>query len=200
MTYCVLGLGSNKGWNGFSPLQLLAKACRLLESLFCRDFAFSSVYGTKPMYYEDQSDFHNMAVFGYTQHSASDILSEIHKIEAELGRNRNSEIRNGPRSMDIDIELYGNESINITDSADSMKNLLVPHPRIAERAFVLVPLLEIFPHSADVLKADFYTNCLAELDVRDVVKILDRTDFASLVEKSGVGYGRTDSTVTADLD
>ena len=141
-----LGLGSNKGFEGRSPVQLLGGAVfglgKLLDGLAC-----SAVYKTRAMYYEDQDDFYNMAVLGYVDDGASafELLDAIHQIEARLGRDRSKEIRNGPRSMDIDIELYGSQKI-------SAETLIVPHERLKERAFVLVPLVEILAKDADNIK------------------------------------------------
>lgn len=141
-----LGLGSNKAFDGRPPIKLLAGAVaelgKLLDGLEC-----SGVYKTRAMYYEDQDDFYNLAVLGLVDDNASafDLLDAIHEIEARFGRDRSAEIRNGPRSVDIDIELYGSQKINA-------ENLIVPHERLKERAFVLVPLVEILAKDADNIK------------------------------------------------
>ncbi|MBQ4378062.1 MAG: 2-amino-4-hydroxy-6-hydroxymethyldihydropteridine diphosphokinase [Treponema sp.] len=158
----VLGLGSNRACGTFDSPELLRRACTLLEGLFS-DFKISSVYRTKPMYYENQPDFYNMAVCGNTELSPPELLSKIHQIEESLGRDRKSEIRNGPRSIDIDIELYGNEEIHFLDSSDPMKNLEIPHPKISERAFVLIPVLEILPESAEIKDREFFVKSLEKL-------------------------------------
>lgn len=146
MAFVVLGLGSNRAWNGNSCIQLLQKACCALKPLL-KTMRISSVYCTKPMYVEAQDDFYNMVVCGDVSDALlpHDLLSEIHRIEASLGRDRTTEIRNGPRSIDIDIELFGAERIASPD-------LQVPHPRLQERAFVLVPMLEIFQKNADCIE------------------------------------------------
>lgn len=195
--FVVLGLGSNKSFASLDSLHLLAGACVLLEPLFS-DFAFSSVYRTKPMYITDQSDFYNMAVSGRTELSAHELLSKIHEIEAFLGRDRKSEIRNGPRSIDIDIELFGNEEIHFSDSSDPMKNLEIPHPRLSERAFVLIPLLEVLPPDADIQKRDFMENSLAQIGNQGAEKLLDSGDFASVIAETEAQYGRTDSCTVTD--
>lgn len=140
----VLGLGSNRSHEGKSPLELLKTAC---SDLSCRleDMKMSSVYKTKAMYYTDQDDFYNMVVAGRFEGSAHDLLDFIHSVENKYGRNRAVEIRNGPRPLDIDIELFGSEVIR-------EENLIVPHERMEERAFVLVPLVEIFPEYAEKYK------------------------------------------------
>ena len=84
----------------------------------------------------DQDDFYNMVVAGDFRGTPRQLLEKIHAVEAELGRDRAKEFRNGPRSIDIDIEIFGKESVNESD-------LVIPHDRSTERAFVMKPLLEI---------------------------------------------------------
>lgn len=184
MTFTVLGLGSNRSFGGKKPLELLACACKKLEKLFASGFCVSSVYLSKAMYVEDQDDFHNMCVAGFTRFSAPELLEKIHEIEAELGRNRANETRNGPRSIDIDIELFGREKINFTDQSDKMKNLEIPHPRLFERAFVLIPLLELFevsPETAEIYDREKFKNFLKKTGNQGIKKILDRQNFGKTV-------------------
>ncbi|WLV24781.1 2-amino-4-hydroxy-6-hydroxymethyldihydropteridine diphosphokinase [Aciduricibacillus chroicocephali] len=96
----------------------------------------SSIYETDPVGYEDQEDFLNMVVEVETDLTAEELLRYCQLIEERLGRVRT--IRNGPRTIDLDILLYSQESIRLVD-------LEIPHPRMHERAFVLVPLGEIAP-------------------------------------------------------
>lgn len=150
MNAVVLGLGSNRQFESghivLSPAEILKAACEKLDKLL-RQAVFSSVYITRPMYVENQCDFYNMVVGGLWSGSARELLSATQAIEAEFGRDRSREIRNGPRSLDIDIELFGNGIINEPD-------LVIPHPRLKERSFVLVPLLEILEKSADKTERD----------------------------------------------
>jgi len=94
------------------------------------------LYESKPMYFTDQDLFLNAACVLETKLGAVDLLDQLQRIEKELGRVET--FRNGPRSIDLDVVLYGSEVIN-TD------RLIVPHPKIAERAFVLKPLCDIIP-------------------------------------------------------
>lgn len=135
MNTVVLGLGSNRAYDGMDCLTVLREACKSLKKLL-PDLHCSSVYSTMPMYVKEQNRFYNMCVCASYEGSAFELLDEIHVVEADFGRNRDNEIRNGPRSLDIDIELFGKETIKT-------KNLIIPHPRIQERAFVLVPMMEI---------------------------------------------------------
>lgn len=96
----------------------------------------SHIYETAPVGYLDQSDFLNLVIKVVTSLTAIDLLDVCQLIERKLGRERT--IENGPRTIDLDILLYNDETIK-TD------RLTVPHPRMAERAFVLIPLEEIAP-------------------------------------------------------
>ncbi|ULT57150.1 2-amino-4-hydroxy-6-hydroxymethyldihydropteridine diphosphokinase [Neobacillus drentensis] len=94
----------------------------------------SSVYETDPVGYEDQDLFLNMVIKIQTNLSAMELLETCLKIELELGRKR--EIKWGPRTIDLDILTFNQENIE-------SEKLTIPHPRIVERAFVLVPLVEM---------------------------------------------------------
>ncbi|CAM4376954.1 2-amino-4-hydroxy-6-hydroxymethyldihydropteridine pyrophosphokinase [Bacillus manliponensis] len=94
----------------------------------------SSVYETDPVGYTDQDKFLNLVIKISTNLSPQELLKVTQKTENELGRKR--EVRWGPRTIDLDILLYNHENIEA-------ENLIVPHPRMFERAFVIVPLLEI---------------------------------------------------------
>lgn len=169
MKRVLLGLGSNKTFNGLSPMELLSCAREEL-SVIMSECVFSSVYKTKAMYVEDQEDFYNMAAIGFVDDKtdAFDFLKTINGIEAKYGRDRSKEIRFGPRSLDIDIELFGDEEIN-------SPVLQIPHIRMKERAFVLIPALEILNNSADELLREKYLKCLESIKKNggadDVVKI-----------------------------
>ena len=176
MPFVVLGLGSNRPWQGMDSIELLQKACAALAPLL-GNMRHSSVYSTKPMYVEYQSDFYNMAVCGQAEKALTPraLLSEIHRIEAGLGRNRAEEIRNGPRSMDIDIELFGSERILEPD-------LEIPHPRLAERAFVLIPMLEILSESADCIERGMYAGLVQKarlVGTEGVMLYMSAADFAA---------------------
>lgn len=128
-----LGLGSNLG----NREQYLLQAMKLLEdNKQIRIKKVSSIYETAPIGYLDQGAFLNMVVEIETTLAPLDLLEQTSKVENTLNRKR--EIHWGPRTMDVDILLYNQELI-------CEDTLIVPHPRMAERAFVLIPLLEIAP-------------------------------------------------------
>lgn len=166
MKKVILGLGSNRNYNGLTSLEILSKACDSLSEILSF-ITLSSVYISKPMYYENQDDFYNMALSGFLDDSILPevLLEKIHLIEKEFGRNREKEIRNGPRSLDIDIEYIEGLSLNT-------ENLKIPHPKIKERAFVLVPVLEILDKTADEKLMEEFSSYLQNLpDAKDLVKI-----------------------------
>lgn len=96
----------------------------------------STVYETDPVGYEDQDQFLNLVAEVGTSLEPLELLHICQSIEKELGRKRI--IRWGPRTVDLDILLYSTENMNVEE-------LILPHPRMHERAFVLVPLVEIAP-------------------------------------------------------
>lgn len=96
----------------------------------------SSIYQTVPVGYTDQPDFLNMVIEIDTSLIAIDLLDVCQEIEQNLGRKRT--IRFGPRTIDLDILVYNQEN-------RQSERLIIPHPRMHERAFVLVPLREIAP-------------------------------------------------------
>lgn len=94
----------------------------------------SSLYLTKAYGYEDQADFINAVVYLKTSLAPKKLLETVLKIETDLGRVRNKKW--GPRTIDIDILFYNNLKYQ-------SQNLIIPHPEIKKRAFVLIPLIEI---------------------------------------------------------
>ncbi|MBA8762953.1 2-amino-4-hydroxy-6-hydroxymethyldihydropteridine diphosphokinase [Staphylococcus coagulans] len=131
MVDAYLGLGSNIG----DRENQLKEAIRLLrENEAIEIISISPIYETKPVGYTEQPDFLNLCLHIKTELSAQALLKVALNTEAELHRVR--KIRWGPRTIDIDILLYGDEVIDKTD-------LIVPHPRMTERAFVMIPLNDI---------------------------------------------------------
>ncbi len=127
-----LSLGSNLGDRQAN----LDGALRLLAAGGCRAVKRSSVYETAPLYYLRQPAFFNMAAACETRLTPEGLLALIGRVEGALKRRRL--FRNGPRTVDIDILFYGGRVVSGGD-------LRVPHPRLAEREFVLAPLAEIAP-------------------------------------------------------
>ncbi|MCJ7717873.1 MAG: 2-amino-4-hydroxy-6-hydroxymethyldihydropteridine diphosphokinase [Anaerolineales bacterium] len=126
-----LGLGSNLG-NREANLEEVFQELPPEVIVFLQ----SALYETKPWGYLEQPDFLNLVVQAKTELSPRDLLVYLKNIEKKIGRKPS--LIYGPRLVDIDILLYGNQIIN-------EKNLTIPHKKITERAFVLVPLVEIAP-------------------------------------------------------
>ena len=133
MNLSYLSLGSNMG----GRFEMLRQAvAQLVEHPAVTVTRISSLYETDPVGYTDQEPFLNMVVQIETELTALALLDVCQTIEQNLNRKRL--VRWGPRTIDLDILLYNQDRIE-TD------RLTVPHPRMNERAFVLVPLLEIDP-------------------------------------------------------
>jgi 2-amino-4-hydroxy-6-hydroxymethyldihydropteridine diphosphokinase len=135
MQTAYIGMGGNlASWAG-APEATLAAAARWLE-LLGRVTRRSSLYSTAPVGFAAQPRFVNAVVELETELEPRELLEGLQRIELEFGRDRSAGIANGPRTLDLDILLFGKQKI-------SEPGLEVPHPRLAERAFVLVPLNEI---------------------------------------------------------
>jgi len=137
-----LGIGSNLG-DRAAHLQGALEALGRVDGL--RVVAASPVYETSPVGGPPQPDFLNAVVAVDTELSARALLEVAHLIEAAAERVRT--VRWGPRTLDVDVLLVGDEQIDEPD-------LVVPHPRMAERAFVMVPLADLAPEWEDRLPAD----------------------------------------------
>lgn len=120
--------------------------------------AMSSVYETEPMYREDQGWFLNCVVVVDTELAPLELLDLLKGAERTLGRETPKE-RNAPRVIDMDILFYG-------DLVVSEPSLEVPHPKLAERAFVLVPLAEVRPQIVHPLLKKTVAELLQGLDTR----------------------------------
>ncbi|HYY32952.1 MAG TPA: 2-amino-4-hydroxy-6-hydroxymethyldihydropteridine diphosphokinase [Gaiellaceae bacterium] len=132
MTRAYIGLGSNLGDREMALRQALAG----LEELGA--VRVSSVRETEPVGITDQPRFLNAVAELNTELAARDLLDRLLELERTIGRNRTKETRWGPRTIDLDLLLYGDEVI-------AEPGLTVPHPRLAEREFVLEPLYELAP-------------------------------------------------------
>jgi 2-amino-4-hydroxy-6-hydroxymethyldihydropteridine diphosphokinase len=127
-----LSLGSNLG----DRQRNLRQAVDRLASNDMRVLHLSRVYETEPVGYKDQAWFLNQVVEAETALFPMQLLTRIGRVERELGRVRT--VPNGPRTIDIDILFYGAAIVNTV-------RLEIPHPRMAERRFVLAPLAELAP-------------------------------------------------------
>lgn len=128
-----IGLGSNMG----DKAENLARARQMINSVDDTEITkTSSLYKTAPWGKTDQDDFINQVIEIETELTPLELLHQLQNIEIKLGRQRNEQW--GPRVIDLDVLLYGEETIE-------MAELKVPHPYLMQRLFVLMPLQEIEP-------------------------------------------------------
>ena len=128
----------------------------------------SSLYETKPMYLEEQGWFLNCVAKVESDITLRELLGFLKSVEKKLGRK--TVARNGPRIIDLDILFYGNQIVNEND-------LQIPHPKIAERAFVLVPLAEIAPNFIHPIYKKTIAELLSEL-------VYDKTEIRAKISKT----------------
>lgn len=129
-----IGLGSNLD-DPVEQIRRARTACSALPGV--RELAFSSLYSSPPMGPRDQPDYVNAVMSIRTELTAIELLRALQNIELRHGRVRSKE-RWTARTLDLDLLIYGDEQIREID-------LTVPHPGLADRAFVLYPLIEIAP-------------------------------------------------------
>ena len=141
MTIAYVGIGSNLE----DPVRQVRDAFAELDRLpHTRVVRKSSLYRTGPVGHAAQPDFINAVAQLETRLPAERLLAELQEIEARHGRKRS--FANAPRTLDLDVLLYGELSLDLPD-------LKIPHPRMGERAFVLRPLIEISPELHQRFKA-----------------------------------------------
>jgi 2-amino-4-hydroxy-6-hydroxymethyldihydropteridine diphosphokinase len=150
-----VGLGSNLGDRAAYLLLGLFALSRLPKTHLLR---LSPVYETEPVG-PPQPPYLNMVAELETELSPTGLLAEMLRIEKALGRERRE--RWGPRTLDLDLLLYG-------DLVLEEAGLSVPHPRLHERAFVLVPLLDLLPEGRHPLLGQSFAELLASLDASSV--------------------------------
>ena len=156
----VLGLGSNRGDSALIIERAITRLSFALTGL-----KSAPLYRTKPVGVTDQADFINTVVAGGYTGTPRALLETVHQIEADFGRDRAQERRWGERTLDIDILLFGSRQIH------DPPRLEIPHPRMNERAFVLVPLTALLPDAADPLTGKLFWDILQTLPDQGVTKL-----------------------------
>jgi len=182
MPTAYIGMGANlASWAG-PPQATLAAAALRLQALG-RIATRSSLYSTEPVGFAAQPRFVNAVIALDTDLDSQALLTHLLAIERDFGRDRAASFPNGPRTLDLDILLYGDQVINAPD-------LAIPHPRLAERAFVLVPLSEIAPQLVDARSRSTVSQLLNDLQTR----IRSETDAVVSIQSDswhpGAGSGR----------
>jgi 2-amino-4-hydroxy-6-hydroxymethyldihydropteridine diphosphokinase len=157
-----LGLGSNQS----DPISQIKNATKLIEKIeTSKIIKKSSLYESLPVGYLDQPNFINQVISLQTSLSPAELFERFQQIEFKLKRVK--KIVNGPRIIDIDILLFNQEIILTND-------LTIPHPRMLDRAFVMIPLLEIEPNIL-VPKISNLKEILGKLDKKTLTKIDDQS-------------------------
>jgi 2-amino-4-hydroxy-6-hydroxymethyldihydropteridine diphosphokinase len=152
-----IGIGTNLGnreENIVRAIEEMGKFCKILKK--------SQIYETTPVGFLDQDDFLNLVVQIETSLEPQNLLKELKKIEKKLGRK--DTVRFGPRIIDLDILFYD-------DIVFVSENLQIPHKRMHERKFVLVPMCDI---ASSFVHPKFNKTCLEiykELDTDEIVKL-----------------------------
>ncbi len=160
MIHAYIGLGSNLN----DPETQLSSATIALSKLPESELlACSSFYRSKPVGPQDQSDYINAVAKLDTELDAYVLLDLMQEIENQQGRVRNTR-RWGPRTLDLDLLLYGDESIN-------EERLVVPHKEMHKRSFVLRPLYELEPH-LEIPGLGKISELLNNVEMSDVEKIV----------------------------
>jgi 2-amino-4-hydroxy-6-hydroxymethyldihydropteridine diphosphokinase len=157
-TKVYLSLGSNIGAKAANLRVAIAE----LPTAGVRVALISSIYETQPVDYLDQNWFLNCVVAGETSVAPLDLLHGLRGIETRMGSKK--EFPKGPRLIDIDILLYGDETIDTSE-------LQVPHPRMTQRRFVLLPLNEIAPQLRHPSWSSNVTQMLANTPDQSQIRV-----------------------------
>jgi len=153
----ILSLGSNDG----DVMGNIKKALSGLDESGFKTEKVSSYYVTEPVGFKDQDEFINIAVSGSFEGEPEELLEVIRNVESTLGRIR--KVRYGPRTIDIDIILFGSRTVG-------SEKLSIPHPEFRKRKFVLVPAVEIEPVATDPVSGKSIKELFAECTDSSEVK------------------------------
>ena len=159
MAEALIALGGNVGDVRRSFEQAISDLCRTTQS---RLLARSADYATPPWGGVDQPPFVNACIAIETALAPRPLLSKLHEIEKRFGRDRSRETRWGPRALDLDLLAYDDIVVDEPD-------LTLPHPRMFERAFVLVPLVEIARNR--IIAGRGVAEALARLATDDIERL-----------------------------
>ena len=161
MPRALIALGGNVGDVRTTFQKAIANICGMTQAAI---LARSSDYATPPWGDEQQARFINACIEIDTPLDPHALLATLQKIEVQFGRDRSRERRWGPRTLDLDLLAYGDLSMREPE-------LTLPHPRVFERAFVLVPLAEIAPER--VIAGRSVKSALAELSTAGIERLPD---------------------------
>ncbi|AXH97168.1 dihydroneopterin aldolase [Ornithinimicrobium avium] len=173
----VIALGANlQGVDGADPAGTLISAAHRLRRLRgLRGLRLSRVVGSAPVGGPEQPDYVNAVALARTSLPPAALLAALHRVEAAHGRTR--EVRWGPRTLDLDLVQYGDPATG-TDVRSADPELLLPHPRAHERAFVLRPWLDVDPEARLRVGEEVVA-------VRDLIPLVADQDVHPLEEDAG---------------
>ena len=159
-----IGIGSNLG----DPYENCIKAVEAIkEDPFCRMKAISPFYRTEPVGVEGQNWFINAVLSINTSLAPAELIEALLGIEKKMGRTR-SEIKWESRIIDLDILLFGNEIIND-------KNLIIPHPRMHTRRFVMAPMADIAPELIHPVLGESMSDILGKIPASDqAIRLMEK--------------------------
>ncbi len=161
MANAIIALGGNVGDVRATFKKAIAHICGMAQAAL---LARSSDYATPPWGEENQPRFINACIEIETSLDPHALLFTLHKIEQKFGRDRAKEQRWGPRTLDLDLIAYDDVKLDKPE-------LTLPHPRLFERAFVLVPLAEIAPER--VIAGRRVKDALAQLSIDGIERLPD---------------------------
>jgi 2-amino-4-hydroxy-6-hydroxymethyldihydropteridine diphosphokinase len=161
MADVLIALGGNVGDVRATFRKAIANICGMTQAAL---LARSSDYITPPWGEEDQPPFINACIEIETSLDPHALLFSLHKVERKFGRDRDNETRWGPRTLDLDLIAYDDIRLDKLE-------LTLPHPRLFERAFVLVPLAEIAPER--VIAGRRIADALARLSTEGIQRLPD---------------------------
>lgn len=153
----LIALGANLPSSYGSPAETLEEAIKALHKRGILIKAQSHIWLTAPVPVSDQPDYHNAVVAVKTDLDAEDLLKELQSVEQAFGRVRT--VRNAPRTIDLDLIAYDDQILQ------NGLELIVPHPRMQERAFVLLPLQEVAPDWVHPVLKETLSSLIKKLPV-----------------------------------
>jgi 2-amino-4-hydroxy-6-hydroxymethyldihydropteridine diphosphokinase len=164
MASAIIALGGNVGDVRATFKKAIANICGMAQAAL---LARSCDYATPPWGNENQARFVNACIEIETSLDPHALLYTLQKIEQKFGRDRSKEVRWGPRSLDLDLIAYDDISLQKPE-------LTLPHPHLFERAFVLVPLVEIAPERR--IAGRRVKDALAQLSTEGIERLPDMGD------------------------